>query len=289
MAIEPLKFSDRIGVTQPPELLQIESMNDPLRASLWNVINAYFEDSRGWSAWDAVARVTAVNFTKVPVDSLPVYAHLYKGWVRDQYFSLQWFDVYNYIEFLTLVVSGILPDHTDPQEKLTDDFNYILERENSGYRFLSGELAPITSVLEIDEISSAMLSTQGAALNGANAHLKTALALFSQKPTPDFRNATKEAISAIESIATILGATAPGLAGSLGALSKKAPIHPALTQAFIKLYGYASNEGGIRHSLGEQDSAVGFDEAKYMIVACSAFMNYLIAKTDKAGLLANKP
>lgn len=57
----------------------------------------------------------------------------------------------------------------------------------------------------------------------------------------------------------------------------KVPIHPTLRSAFVKLYGYTSNESGIRRAI--QDSPnIGFDEAKYMIVACSAFVNFIAAK-----------
>jgi hypothetical protein len=31
-----MKFTDRIGVTKPPEVLQVDSMNSELRNSLWN-------------------------------------------------------------------------------------------------------------------------------------------------------------------------------------------------------------------------------------------------------------
>jgi hypothetical protein len=117
-------------------------------------------------------------------------------------------------------------------------------------------------------------------------HIQTALDLFSKRPDPDYRNAIKEAISAIESIALQMsGKKGAGLGHALGALERKAPLHGALRSAFDKLYGYTSDESGIRHAMIE-DSKVGFEEAKYMIVACSAFVNYLAAKAEKAGLFA---
>jgi hypothetical protein len=62
-------------------------------------------------------------------------------------------------------------------------------------------------------------------------------------------------------------------------------MHGALKSAFNKLYGYTSDEDGIRHAILEE-SNVGFDEAKYMIVVCSAFVNYLTAKASAHGLLS---
>ena len=58
-------------------------------------------------------------------------------------------------------------------------------------------------------------------------------------------------------------------------VEQKAPLHPALKDAFSRLYGYTSDEGGIRHALMDDSRAVTFEEAKFMLVACSAFINYV--------------
>lgn len=54
-----------------------------------------------------------------------------------------------------------------------------------------------------------------------------------------------------------------------------------MESAFSKLYGYTSDEGGIRHAEGLFVREVSFDEAKFMLVSCSAFVNYLIAEYSK--------
>ena len=46
------------------------------------------------------------------------------------------------------------------------------------------------------------------------------------------------------------------------------------------MYGYTSDKDGIRHDFGN-DSNVDFEETKYMLVSCSAFMNYLIGISAK--------
>lgn len=43
-------------------------------------------------------------------------------------------------------------------------------------------------------------------------------------------------------------------------------------------------EDGIRHAILEEPN-VGFHEAKFMLVACSAFVNFLISKAEAASLL----
>ena len=57
------------------------------------------------------------------------------------------------------------------------------------------------------------------------------------------------------------------------ALESQVPIHGALREGFLKLYGYSSDEDGIRHAILEEKE-IGFDEAKFMLVACSGFVNY---------------
>jgi hypothetical protein len=281
-----LRFSDRIGVTETPALLLLDTISPELHASLWNCIYARLSSYREGIGWERLAVATARGFKKMPVDDLPIRSYQKKDWLRKYYDSLQWYEVYNFIEFAVWHTSSSTPSL---DSSLLQAFNAVLERERSGYRFIEDVLTPIAEASELAEVQGAMRATAAGPLAGAHAHLSAAVALFSQRPEPDYRNATKEAISAIESIARLLGKeNAQGLAGALGELNKKAPIHRSLYQAFCSLYGYASNEHGIRHAILDDGERVGFDEAKYMIVSCSAFMNYLISKADAAGLLAGK-
>jgi len=67
------------------------------------------------------------------------------------------------------------------------------------------------------------------------------------------------------------------------ALKKVGGLHPALSGAFDKLYGYTSDAQGIRHGLMEEAN-LALEDAKFMLVACAAFVNYLLVKADKAGI-----
>ena len=59
-------------------------------------------------------------------------------------------------------------------------------------------------------------------------------------------------------------------------------IHSAMESAFSSLYGYTSDQDGIRHG-GIDFKNVPAEDAKYMLVSCSAFVNYLIEKWSKVG------
>lgn len=58
-------------------------------------------------------------------------------------------------------------------------------------------------------------------------------------------------------------------------------IHSAMESAFSSLYGYTSDEAGIRHG-GIDFTNAPAEYAKYMLISCSAFINYLVEKWAKA-------
>ena len=66
-------------------------------------------------------------------------------------------------------------------------------------------------------------------------------------------------------------------------IAGKVNIHPALLDSFNKLYAYTSDAEGIRHSLMEE-STLCFEDAKFMLVSCCAFVNYLRLKASQAGI-----
>ena len=75
-------------------------------------------------------------------------------------------------------------------------------------------------------------------------------------------------------------------AGNIGNTLKKLEtngvvIHSAMKAGFEKMYGYTSDADGIRHG-GIDFTNAPAEDAKYMLVSCSAFVNYLIEKYSKA-------
>lgn len=275
------RFSERIGAVEVPKVLYLDSVPAPLKNTIWNLVVSVFGE--GDYAWHHSVHFVAQFFFKFPVDSLPTHQP-YRTWLKERYFQMPWHEIYDLVEFVVEHAQRLRTHSEWTPEKLRVVFNKVFEDERSGYRFIAGQLAPIANATESTTIETALEATSRAGLDGAHAHIATALQLLAKRPEPDFRNSVKESISAVESIAKQLGREAQGLAPALDELSRKVSIHPALKAAFVKLYGYASDEGGVRHALVEE-SSVSFDEAKFMAVACSAFVNYLAAKAETAGLL----
>lgn len=278
------KFSERIGIVEPVHNIQTEGMSDELRNSLWNFVHSQFHSLRH-DHWIRVSKFVAQFFRKVPVDELPFRDYECRKWIKAYFYGLEWYEVYDLIEFLVANNQMIIDYQGRDQERIQKGYNEIFVSELSGYRFVAGVLAPISNPAETGAISDALEASSSKGLSGARSHIHTALTLLGRKPNPEYRNSIKESISAVESVVKqISGSDAQGLAGALAELEKSVPIHGAMKQGFIRLYGYTSDSDGIRHAILEEPN-VGFDEAKYMLVSCSAFVNYLIAKSDAAGLL----
>ena len=287
-------FSERLGVVELPTALQLEAVTDALRNSVWNLLyDLYEEDTTEY--WKMVAKHVAQYFRKTPADDLPYPNYDCRKWLKEYFYSLSWYRLYDMIEFvadnhrcMTRRPKGYGPDyfyHRFDNEKVKLALNRILERELSGYRFVAGVLSPISDRVEVEEIAEAVAATQRAGLIGAAEHIRTAVVLLGKKPEPDYRNSIKEAISAVESAAKQIGREkSGGIDGALESLAKKSQLHGALKAGFKSLYGFTSDADGIRHAILDEPN-VGFAEAKYMIVACSAFVNYLIQKADESGML----
>jgi hypothetical protein len=163
--------------------------------------------------------------------------------------------------------------------------NSILEEELSAY---NGHLAPISSASEVVAIDEALRAARSNGLLGVVTHIDSALSLLGRKPDPDYRNAVKESISAVESAGRQIAGEEGELKKALLALGKKgAKLHGALREGFLNLYGYTSDGDGIRHAIMDEPT-VGFDEAKYMLVTCSAFATFLMSKAAATGPLPAK-
>ncbi|MCX5636320.1 MAG: hypothetical protein NTX52_01325 [Planctomycetota bacterium] len=279
-----MRFSERMGKKKVKCDLQVESMDTDLRNGLWNVLyvhmvskmqqpfGLYVDDS-----WQGVLNLLWHEFFKLPIDGIPLSASSVREWFKKWFFITEWYEVYDLLEF----VGDLGPINT---EEFKNGCNGVLERELSGYRFVGYEIAPITNKIEVNEVEQALEMSGERGLQGVRKHLESALEKLSDRKNPDYRNSIKESISAVESLCIIISKDKKATLGqALKKIEDAVGLHPALEKGFSSIYGYTSDEGGIRHAMIE-DNPCDFDDAKYMLVSCSAFINYLIMKAGKAGL-----
>lgn len=165
-------------------------------------------------------------------------------------------------------------------QSFTALINHEFERLNYAYRFVDKEIVEITSEEEIVSIEQAIKGSE----NNVKLHLQTALGLLAKKPSGDYRNSIKESISAVEAVCRELTGKNT-LGDALNELEKAGVVIPKVMKMGIeKLYGYTNNkETGIRHALMDNEGSYipSSDEAVFILVSCSAFINYLYAKRAK--------
>lgn len=156
--------------------------------------------------------------------------------------------------------------------------NKLFEREYVGYRFIGGIITPITCETEFAAVEDAIVVP----FEGCRVHISKALQYLSDRENPDYKNSVKESISAVECLCKIItGKEHASLGDALIIMEKRRGLKGQLKEALTKLYSYTNDKGGIRHADGLFVSDVTFEEAKFMLVSCSAFVNYLIAEYGK--------
>lgn len=285
-------------------------MDDALKTALWNVVfNRVLggiqlpHTGRDDDDVDCLHKEIWSKFLNHSADEMPPSRSEFVADVRRWFRNAEWHQVYGLVEFIAQVGGNVYDKYGEvcfrvselgqeplggplDTEAFKEEINRVLVHEQSGYRFVGDEIAPITNELEAKAIEEALDVAEKQHLAGVNEHLQSALQKLSDRPYPDYRNSVKESISAVESICKIVsGCPRATLPDTIKGLSVKGiTLHKALEQGIIKIYAWTSDADGIRHGMTDQ-STCDFDEAKYMLVSCSAFVNYLIGKATKAGLL----
>ncbi|HRW16378.1 AbiJ-NTD4 domain-containing protein [Amaricoccus sp.] len=272
-------FDVRFGFRPPPVDLSVKDMPVSLRNGLWEVTwTTYFsnifsshEYSFAYSKeFDYICKRIWFHFFKLPSDELDEDPRIALQFIRDRFFRFQFVDVYKFIEFLARDKSWGFQNGGVKYAKLC---NLVLSRERASFRFAETTLVQISDKEQIEEIETAIENTFS---KGVSDHIRRAAEIYSS-PDRDYRNSIKESISAVEAaVRFVSGKKTVGVARPLKDLGDAFKLHPALRDGFEKLYAFTSDESGIRHALLDE-SAITQDDARYMLVSCSAFANYLVA------------
>ncbi len=283
-------FSRRLGYEPTDKLLGLDQVTSGVINGIWNVLldclRFHAMSSSHWPPPSDLVRMLARDHFRSPVDSLPTHWENQRSWLRsalENDVKSSWTGLYNLIEHVASCWES-LPTKC-PYDQFEKAVNAVFTEELVPYRLVNRKVVPITNAAEVESVGAAIQATVKGGFDGARIHLETAMAKLAERPKPDCRNAIKEAISAVESVVVILtGSKKKGVADALKLLGEKGvQIHGAFNAACGSLYGFTSDADGIRHPILEE-SNVGFADAKFMVVACSAFVHFLIEKAQEAGL-----
>jgi AbiJ N-terminal domain 4 len=264
-----MKFSQRHGYTPVSTKIQTDFMTDELRYSIWNALDINLWSQPGFMYnLDYFSLELWIDYFKEPVSGRPESHEVIRHIIEKHFMGAKWYQVYDFLEF----VLGVFPD-----QDLTDPLNNMLERELAGYRIINGIVSPITGELEVVMLQQALADNDFPLIKE---HLSTALELLSNRQNPDYRNSIKESISAVEYLARVIADNPNATLGqALNAIERsgKIKIHTALKEGYSKIYGYTSDQDGIRHSLMDEPNLTAGD-AIFFLLSCTSFIGYLKSK-----------
>jgi hypothetical protein len=275
------RFSDRIGITSIPTELSRNNVSPELTNRIWSRIYTMFTSEEMNTAHYVTKRSKATelhlhlwdDFFKKPIDIYDIVNQTVPGkhtvgrvnfiaYVKDWFLSAQWYEKLNFLQYLI-----------DLQVLNWKRLNGLFKAEFSAYRIITGVIVEITDEEEIKEVEASLN------IPDQYSHVKRALKDLADRENPAYRNSIKESISAVEAICMKIAGNGSGTLGKvLEKLERTQGLHPSLKAAFSKLYGYTSDAGGIRHALSDNGVEPGQEEARFMLITCSAFVNYLVQK-----------
>lgn len=283
-------FSYRKGLKKLREAAQLESVDEETRNLLWSALCEFYWNSvdteyvqfhgntgrfygrRENEPLNSFFRSYWLYFLKRPIDEFDNNWSSFRSLMRNYFFECKWNELFDYLEF----VYGHI-EKTYSTKNLLQSHNNIFEMEKVPYRIVDKRIVDITNPNEIAELEQALDEKS----EPVRVHLSTAVNFLYDRKAPNYRNTVKESISAVEALCReITGKEKATLSDAIKVLGKDEKYHPAFLSAIDKLYGYTSDDSGIRHSLLEADN-VDFADAKFMLLACSSFINYVRTKSAK--------
>ena len=282
-----LTFSQRQGYEPLPEPMRLEELSLDLRREIWNTIRELLLEKRvfrgGMSGssyafiFDNERFIERVigKLAKEPENKINTgYNHVMHSFesllLEDNEFNI----ILDLIE--------IMVNDRDITTGFVKRIENLFERHAAAYRLDTSKepymVYPQSSKEQGEATQKAIETLRENNMNGAAAHLRKAAEHINAQ---NYADSIADSMHAVESVACIIDPKANETLGpALDSLEREGLLkHGALKGAFKKLYGYTSDEKGIRHALLDQDSSdAGLDEAMFMFGACAAFAAYLVNK-----------
>lgn len=276
-------FSERYGLVKPQKAIIRNSMPEAVENSLCTLFDKWAKDRNAFIPfWKLEETVWTKYLNKRLNDLFSVFGERKEVIVPYiQNINREWNEKLDLVDYVLQSVKNVA-EKSEGDNKIRAErllaylqkyINSEFERLHYGYRVVNGCITPLTSKLEIDAVEKAT-SVQN---DPIRQHISQAIKLLSNRESPDYRNSIKEAISAVE----VMGSELTGektLGRALDVMEKKGVvIHPQIREGIHKFYDYTNDHNtAIRHGLKDGASWIpSFNEAYMMLVACSAFVNYL--------------
>ena len=279
-----LTFSQREGKAPLPEPMKLKHLSRKFRVRITRLITDQIQreslTDRTYWATDNLSNMNVIlaeylceqrEVFDAPESHCPV---------EDKRLVIGWCEEDSYDSVLTLI--EFILQHSKCPKNLRADLLAAFDRPPLVAYYVS-KLNGRLTITPRPDVESGLATQQALSIvenegsNGAREHLRKAANNINEAKYAD---SVRDSIHAMEAVARTIDLDAGTLGQALRKLEKKGFLeHGAIKQAFEKLYGYTSDENGIRHSMIEEEAPnVGLDEAVFMFNACAAGAAYLIKK-----------
>lgn len=268
-------FSERYGYTKPSDVIIRERITPEIQNAIcscfdrmerkahYDIHSSYYADLQKYLWTEFLYQREAKFDYRMPVAT---------AYLEDK--TIQW---YAKLDLIDKSIEYLVAKDIPYVRYFIADLNREFKQLHFAYRIVDNQIVEITSKEEIKSIEDAISNND----NPIRTHFQAALQLYAKRPEGDFRNSIKESISAVEVFCR--DKTGEETLGKALKRWEKSEITipQILNTAFDKLYAYTNQpDTGIRHAL--MDSSATYTpssaEALFMLVACSAFINYLEMK-----------
>jgi hypothetical protein len=278
-----MKFSERNGYIEPSDVIIVGKLTPEVENSICNCFIDLLVDTNP-IFFRELERSVQRYCLNSSIDRIPSISNIdsasyifgnkgYQHLAIIPFISNKQNEWWKKIDIIEYTITN-LSDNQKEKEAINfvSNLNGDFERLNFGYRILHNSVIQITSDVEMQTIERALDLNN----NSVKIHLHSALEALAIRPVGDYRNSIKESISAVEAFNRKITGEKVLNFSKMESLGLKIP--SVLRNAFEKLYGYSNDETtGIRHSLMDESGKYvpGADEAQFMLITCSAFINYL--------------
>jgi hypothetical protein len=259
-----LTFEQAEGLAPLPKQLARTEVSQELRAVLWKYIHGQINETSEQGSYS--------YYLGDPWNDILQEVHVYREHRLIEQGSYA--DVYGWLQFVL---------RTHSSQEFAERIEQILKYCRSPYRIVDGVICPIGTDGDAATVERAFVDLKASGFTGSREHLKSASAELS---AGNFSDSIRESVHAVESVVRVLEPSGD-FSKALAKLEAKAKIHGALVSGFKSIYGFSSDEQGIRHPLLDKGApAVDEVDAIFMLGAGSAFISYLINRSRGAGMLS---
>lgn len=255
-------FSDRTGLAKVGDVIQIDDFSADTRIFLQNkllkVIDTHIDNNTYNLDESDFMSMIAYKAFNLEADSRKHYTKDYiYNTISSVFKEGSYYEILDLIEFFSNEISFYMDGQLFDKQQYCHYFNIYFEEEFVGYRFVDGIIIQSIDKVVNDSIENAS-STK---LEIVNKHIIKAVTYLSSK-NKDPENSIKESVSAVEYLCNAIAKTKSfELSKSIDALDKKKKLHPCMKSMIEKMYAFASDEEGIRHSTKDGITKVSFDDA----------------------------